>query len=132
MEPSGLDGFALCADYCFNTGPFLSPAKFAEFVTPYLAELTRGDEELAGDGQVDATSRSQRRGRFRERLIRRATHYFAAVSDASRSARKRSTTALALASNDRVSPITPPARSRARVPTSPRSDTNAVWRSASI
>jgi uroporphyrinogen decarboxylase len=21
----GLDGFALCADYCFNTGPFLSP-----------------------------------------------------------------------------------------------------------
>jgi uroporphyrinogen decarboxylase len=21
----GLDGFALCADYCFNTGPFLRP-----------------------------------------------------------------------------------------------------------
>jgi uroporphyrinogen decarboxylase len=20
-----LDGFALCSDYCFNTGPFLSP-----------------------------------------------------------------------------------------------------------
>ena len=35
----GLDGFALCADYCFNTGPFLSPAHFAEFVTPYLKEL---------------------------------------------------------------------------------------------
>ena len=59
-----------------------------------LAELTRGDEELAGDGQVDATSRSQRRGRFRERLIRRATHYFAAVSDASRSARKRALRAM--------------------------------------
>jgi uroporphyrinogen decarboxylase len=38
----GLDGFALCADYCFNQGPFLSPAQFSEFVTPYLARLTRG------------------------------------------------------------------------------------------
>ena len=38
----GLDGFALCADYCFNQGPFLSPAQFGEFVTPYLARLTRG------------------------------------------------------------------------------------------
>jgi len=24
-----LDGFALCADYCFNVGPFLSPALFS-------------------------------------------------------------------------------------------------------
>jgi uroporphyrinogen decarboxylase len=45
-RPGGLDGFALCADYCFNTGPFLSPAKFSEFVTPYLAELTRGYRDL--------------------------------------------------------------------------------------
>lgn len=45
-RPGGLDGFALCADYCFNTGPFLSPAKFGEFVTPYLAELTRGYRDL--------------------------------------------------------------------------------------
>ncbi|MCF7688521.1 MAG: uroporphyrinogen decarboxylase family protein [Cephaloticoccus sp.] len=42
----GLDGFALCADYCFNTGPFLSPARFSEFVTPYLAELTKGYRDL--------------------------------------------------------------------------------------
>ena len=41
-----LDGFALCADYCFNTGPFLSPAMFDEFVTPYLARLTAGYREL--------------------------------------------------------------------------------------
>ena len=34
----GLDGFALCADYCLNTGPFLSPSQFGEFVTPYLAK----------------------------------------------------------------------------------------------
>ena len=38
----GLDGFALCADYCFNSGPFLSPAQFGEFITPFLARLTRG------------------------------------------------------------------------------------------
>jgi len=34
-----LDGFAMCADYCFNDGPFLSPAMFDEFVTPYLTEV---------------------------------------------------------------------------------------------
>jgi uroporphyrinogen decarboxylase len=42
----GLDGFALCADYCLNTGPFLSPRQFAEFVTPYLARLTKGYRDL--------------------------------------------------------------------------------------
>ncbi len=42
----GLDGFALCSDYCFNTGPFLSPAMFGEFVTPYLARLVRGYRDL--------------------------------------------------------------------------------------
>ncbi len=38
----GIDGFALCADYCFNTGPFLPPDWFDAFVTPYLARLIRG------------------------------------------------------------------------------------------
>ena len=33
-----LDGFALCCDYCLNTGPFLSPNQFSEFVAPYLAQ----------------------------------------------------------------------------------------------
>lgn len=42
----GLDGFALCADYCFNTGPFLGVKRFAEFVTPYLAQLTRAYRDL--------------------------------------------------------------------------------------
>ncbi len=41
-----LDGFALCSDYCFNTGPFLSPRQFSEFVTPYLAKLIRGYRDL--------------------------------------------------------------------------------------
>jgi len=42
----GLDGFALCSDYCFNTGPFLRPTQFAEFITPYLAKLTQGYRDL--------------------------------------------------------------------------------------
>jgi uroporphyrinogen decarboxylase len=44
--PDGLDGFALCADYCFNTGPFLSPTQFSEFVAPYLAKRIRGYRSL--------------------------------------------------------------------------------------
>lgn len=45
-EHGGLDGFALCSDYCFNTGPFLSPQLFAEFVTPYLAKLIAGYRDM--------------------------------------------------------------------------------------
>jgi uroporphyrinogen decarboxylase len=41
-----LDGFALCSDYCFNTAPFLSPAMFDEFVTPYLSQLIAGYREM--------------------------------------------------------------------------------------
>ena len=41
-----LDGFCLCADYCFNDNPFLSPAMFDEFVTPYLAQLVAGYREM--------------------------------------------------------------------------------------
>jgi uroporphyrinogen decarboxylase len=42
----GLDGFALCADYCYNTGPFISPPMFSELVTPYLTRLITGYREL--------------------------------------------------------------------------------------
>jgi uroporphyrinogen decarboxylase len=42
----GLDGLALCADYCLNTGPFMSPAQFDRFVTPYLKELIAAQREL--------------------------------------------------------------------------------------
>jgi uroporphyrinogen decarboxylase len=41
-----LDCFALCSDYCLNTGPFLSPAMFDEFVLPYLKQLIAGYREL--------------------------------------------------------------------------------------
>ncbi len=42
----GIDGFALCSDYCFNVGPFLSPAQFGEFVTPCLKRLIAGYREM--------------------------------------------------------------------------------------
>lgn len=45
-QHGGLDGFALCADYCLNTGPFLSPNQFSEFVTPYLAQLIQGYRDM--------------------------------------------------------------------------------------
>lgn len=46
QQHGGLDGYALCSDYCFNTGPFLSPARFSEFITPYLADLIAGYRDL--------------------------------------------------------------------------------------
>ena len=44
--PGGLDGFALCADYCMNDNPFISPEQFAEFVTPYLKRLIRSYRDM--------------------------------------------------------------------------------------
>jgi len=45
-EKGGLDGFALCSDYCLNSGPFLSPEQFSEFVTPYLSRLIKGYRDM--------------------------------------------------------------------------------------
>jgi uroporphyrinogen decarboxylase len=45
-KKGGLDGFALCADYCFNTGPFLSPRWFADLITPYLAQVTKAYRDM--------------------------------------------------------------------------------------
>jgi uroporphyrinogen decarboxylase len=45
-QRDGLDGFALCADYCFNSGSFLSPGQFSEFIAPYLARLTKGYRDM--------------------------------------------------------------------------------------
>jgi len=46
QKHGGLDGFALCADYCLNQGPFLSPSMFSEFVAPYLAKLIKGYRDM--------------------------------------------------------------------------------------
>lgn len=45
-QHGGLDGFALCADYCFNTGPFLRPSMFSKVITPYLTRLIAGQREM--------------------------------------------------------------------------------------
>jgi len=45
-DHGGLDGFALCSDYCLNTGPFMSPNQFSEFVAPYLAEITKAYRDM--------------------------------------------------------------------------------------
>ncbi len=42
LVAAGVEAFALCADYCYNTGPWCSPAMFAEFVTPFLKRLVEG------------------------------------------------------------------------------------------
>jgi uroporphyrinogen decarboxylase len=41
-----VDGFCLCSDYCFNDNPFLSPAMFDDFITPYLIQLVGGYREM--------------------------------------------------------------------------------------
>ena len=46
QKHGGLDGFALCSDYCFNSGPFLSPLQMSEFITPYLSQLIQGYRDL--------------------------------------------------------------------------------------
>ncbi|MFQ3549071.1 MAG: uroporphyrinogen decarboxylase family protein [Armatimonadota bacterium] len=37
-KDAGVDVCLMCSDYCLNTGPFLSPTMFREWVTPYLSE----------------------------------------------------------------------------------------------
>lgn len=39
QREAGLDVALLCSDYCFNEGPYMSPAMFDEFVLPYLARI---------------------------------------------------------------------------------------------
>lgn len=46
MADAGADTALMCADYCFNDGPFLSPKMFREFVTPYLTMAVAGLREL--------------------------------------------------------------------------------------
>jgi uroporphyrinogen decarboxylase len=45
---AGAEIVFMCADYCFNDGPFLSPRMFAEFVTPYLTQLVQGIQAAGG------------------------------------------------------------------------------------
>ncbi|GHT97669.1 hypothetical protein FACS1894142_2700 [Spirochaetia bacterium] len=41
-----VDGYALCADYCFNANPFFPPDIFADVVAPVLAKTIAGFRSL--------------------------------------------------------------------------------------
>ncbi|MCL2377647.1 MAG: hypothetical protein FWC77_00815 [Defluviitaleaceae bacterium] len=36
---AGVEVGVMCDDYCYNTGPFISPDMFGEFIQPYLAKI---------------------------------------------------------------------------------------------
>jgi len=41
----GIDCLILCCDYCYNSGPFLSPEMFEEFIQPYLYKIIKSARE---------------------------------------------------------------------------------------
>ena len=45
---AGAEIVFMCADYCFNDGPFLPPRRFREFVTPYLTKIVASIHEAGG------------------------------------------------------------------------------------
>lgn len=45
QHEAGIDVSLLCSDYCYNSGPFLSPAMFDEFITPFLAMICKAGRE---------------------------------------------------------------------------------------
>ena len=36
LADAGFDCLLLCSDYCYNSGPFISPEMFGEYIQPYL------------------------------------------------------------------------------------------------
>ncbi len=45
QHEAGIDVALLCSDYCYNSGPFLSPTMFDEFITPFLAMICKAGRE---------------------------------------------------------------------------------------
>lgn len=39
LREAGIDVLLLCSDYCYNTGPFVSPEMFSVLITPFLARI---------------------------------------------------------------------------------------------
>ncbi len=39
LAECGFDCLILCSDYCYNTGPFISPVMFGEYIQPYLYRI---------------------------------------------------------------------------------------------
>jgi len=45
QREAGIDVALLCSDYCYNSGPFLSPAMFDEFIAPFLEKICRAGRD---------------------------------------------------------------------------------------
>lgn len=45
---AGADGIIMTSDYAFNSGTFLSPTQFEEFITPYLSAAVREIHDRGG------------------------------------------------------------------------------------
>jgi len=45
---AGIECFHLCSDYCYNSGPFLSPTMFSEYIAPYLASIIEAIRDMGG------------------------------------------------------------------------------------
>ena len=43
---AGFDSLILCADYCYNSGPFISPEMFKEYIQPYLYRIIEEARKL--------------------------------------------------------------------------------------
>lgn len=41
LRDMGVEVLLLCSDYCYNSGPFLSPGMFGRFIAPYLHRIIR-------------------------------------------------------------------------------------------
>lgn len=39
LAEAGFDSLILCSDYCYNSGPFISPKMFGEYIQPYLYKI---------------------------------------------------------------------------------------------
>lgn len=39
LASAGFDSIILCCDYCYNSGPFISPKMFGELIQPYLYRI---------------------------------------------------------------------------------------------
>jgi len=42
----GIEVLILCADYCYNNGPFVSPKTFSQIVTPYLFQIVEKSKAM--------------------------------------------------------------------------------------
>lgn len=45
LAETGFDTVILCSDYCYNTGPFVSPDMFSRIIQPYLYQIIKSARE---------------------------------------------------------------------------------------